>query len=385
MKHWISVGGSVFGFGLMGLGMLLTGSPASSETAEFAASIREFEAIARVDGQEVPLERFNNLLDAVLRKSRLGDGRVPEPILRATKLELAERLINERLIEDAASERGIFAQESDIDTALEQFKKGLGTKADFERFVAEYPLGLEELRQRLRIRWLRERIIEAESEPLSEQAVKAYYESHPARFDVPEHYVAREIFVRSDKRDTAVEHRAKWERAERLRKEVQSSGMPFEDLARQRSEGPSAAAGGDLGRVTSQTVEPMLWEALARLKPGGLSEVVETDGGFHILYLKEKVSAARRSFAEVKPQVQAEFREFMQRRRTEALLPRLRAKAQVSNLLAARMGSASSAESASKRASDGQWKQFDAFAGSAPSSSSAETRAPVAGSQLLDL
>ncbi|KFA94596.1 hypothetical protein Q664_01430 [Archangium violaceum Cb vi76] len=319
----------------------------------------------------------------MLQKSRLGDGSVPEPLQRALKLKLAERLIDERLIEDAASELGLFAQESDIDIALARFKADFHSESGFERFVAEYPLGLEEIRQRLRIRWLRNRLIEAESQPLSEQAVKAYYDSDPARFDGPEHCMAREILVRSDTRDTTAARHTKRERAEKLHKEAQSSGKPFEQLARQHSEGPTAATGGDLGRMTAQTSEPRLWEALIRLKPGGISEVVETRDGFHILYLVAKKSAVRRSFAEMEPQVRTEFNELMQRRRNEALLPRLRARAQVSNLLAERLGSPPVAEPDSKSAPADERKQLDAFVDKAPSSTAAE--APTPGSQPFDL
>ena len=343
VKRWIALGKSVFGAGLLGGLVLLMGGSASSETPAAVASTREVEAVARVNGQEVSLERFNKLFDAFLQRDGQQQGGAPEFVQQAMKLGLVEQLIQEALIEDGASERGLFVQGSEIDAALAQYKATFKSEAEFERAVKQHLMGMDGLRERLRILRLRDRLVESEFPPTTETAVKAYYDSNPTRFDEPEHFVSREIVVRIEQQATALERQAKRARAEQLLQLVRTSGKPFEVLARQYSESSTAATGGDMGRVTPLGVDPRVWEALGRLKPGGISEPVETDDGLHLVKLIERKSAIRRSFAEVKSQVWAEFHEFMQRRRKEALMAQLREHAQISNLLAQRLASPSPA------------------------------------------
>ncbi|MDZ7374885.1 MAG: peptidylprolyl isomerase [candidate division KSB1 bacterium] len=59
-------------------------------------------------------------------------------------------------------------------------------------------------------------------------------------------------------------------------------GADFEQLARQKSIGPTAAQGGDLGYFFPGDFAPQFDEAIRKLKPGEISEIVETADGYHI-------------------------------------------------------------------------------------------------------
>lgn len=62
-----------------------------------------------------------------------------------------------------------------------------------------------------------------------------------------------------------------------------ASGRSFADVAAQFSDGPSASRGGDLGRVAPGQFLPPFEAALFALSPGAVSEVVETEYGFHLI------------------------------------------------------------------------------------------------------
>ena len=63
-------------------------------------------------------------------------------------------------------------------------------------------------------------------------------------------------------------------------------------LARTYSEDPqSAIRGGDLGLMTKEMLVPEFAEAMMKLKPGQVSGVVETDYGFHLIQLIEKIGS----------------------------------------------------------------------------------------------
>jgi peptidyl-prolyl cis-trans isomerase SurA len=65
-------------------------------------------------------------------------------------------------------------------------------------------------------------------------------------------------------------------------------GAPFTAVARQFSNAPSAASGGDAGWLVSGEMEPAVEQALINMKPGQLSLPIQTDKGVWIVYLREK-------------------------------------------------------------------------------------------------
>ncbi|MBG30718.1 MAG: hypothetical protein CMI31_12055 [Opitutae bacterium] len=72
-------------------------------------------------------------------------------------------------------------------------------------------------------------------------------------------------------------------RAETIRKQVSEEGKDFAQVARESSDGPSAPQGGDLGKFTFDKMVKPFSEAAFALKVGGISGVVESKFGFHVI------------------------------------------------------------------------------------------------------
>jgi len=68
-----------------------------------------------------------------------------------------------------------------------------------------------------------------------------------------------------------------------------ATGADFDTLAREHSDGPSAARGGELGVFTSGVMNAKFEAATLALKPGERSAVVETPFGFHIIERMEVI------------------------------------------------------------------------------------------------
>ena len=66
-------------------------------------------------------------------------------------------------------------------------------------------------------------------------------------------------------------------------KELLNSGQDFAELAKTRSKGPNAEKGGDLGVIQKGDLLPELDNAIRKLKPGEISDVIKTDVGYHII------------------------------------------------------------------------------------------------------
>ena len=140
----------------------------------------------------------------------------------------------------------------------------------------------------------------------SDQALLAYaqsvYTSNPKRFEMPEQIKIRHILVLASEPNARTT-------AEQLLKELKS-GADFQQLAKARSQDPgSAGSGGDLGLVArGRMVKPFDDAAFNLTQPGTLSDVVETNFGFHIIKLDERRAAGIRSFDEVKDTLLKEAR-----------------------------------------------------------------------------
>ncbi|MDR2030936.1 MAG: peptidyl-prolyl cis-trans isomerase [Azoarcus sp.] len=148
-----------------------------------------------------------------------------------------------------------------------------------------------------------EREVRAASDPkLAEKLAREEYRAFPERFRQDEQAHVRHILVKTC--ECAGEQAKEQARAKaeailaRLKK-----GESFAELATAESDDlGSASRGGDLGFFgRGKTVKPFEDAAFALKKPGQLSDIVETQFGFHILRLEEPIKTGRQqSFDEVR-------------------------------------------------------------------------------------
>jgi peptidyl-prolyl cis-trans isomerase C len=106
-------------------------------------------------------------------------------------------------------------------------------------------------------------------------------------------------------KDTSDPNKAKAQakaKAESLLKKLKA-GADFNDLAQKDSNCPSAKNGGDLGTMPKGSFVPEFEKAAYALKPGQMSDVVETEYGYHIIKLIAHNDANTVSFEKAKDQI----------------------------------------------------------------------------------
>jgi len=137
--------------------------------------------------------------------------------------------------------------------------------------------------------------------------VESFYKLNLSRYTVPEKRKARHILIKTEEGDTPEALSKKRERAEKILK-LAKSGEDFAELAKQYSEGPTGPKGGDLGTFSrGQMVKPFE-DAAFSLKEGGISDIVKTQFGYHIIKM-EKIEPARiKPLKEVRDEIVQELR-----------------------------------------------------------------------------
>ena len=153
-----------------------------------------------------------------------------------------------------------------------------------------------------------------------EADLRKYYSENEKRYTAPEERRASHILVKADK-DAPKADRAKARaKAETLLAEVRKNPSGFADIAKKNSDDEgSAAKGGDLDYFARGAMVKPFEDATYALKPGEISDVVESDFGYHIIKLDDVRGGQKKSFDAVRNELENEVRnQLAQKRFAEA-------------------------------------------------------------------
>jgi peptidyl-prolyl cis-trans isomerase C len=141
----------------------------------------------------------------------------------------------------------------------------------------------------------------------TEEDQKQYYKLYKDKFSFPEQVKVRHILFKFSPNMSEEERKKLKERAEMVLERLKK-GEDFAELAAEYSEDPgSAKKGGDLGYFQRGKMIKPFEEAAFSLKPGQLSEIVETRFGYHIIKGEDYKEAGTKTFNEVKDSIKAEL------------------------------------------------------------------------------
>lgn len=137
---------------------------------------------------------------------------------------------------------------------------------------------------------------------IDDSSVDKYYQDNADKFTDPEMRGARHILFKADENSPPEVHEQQKKKAQEIL-ELARGGEDFAELAKQYSEGPSKVQGGDLGLFTrGQMVKPFE-DAVFLLETGGISEVVKTSFGYHIIKLEQTKPALTKPLSEVRDEI----------------------------------------------------------------------------------
>lgn len=137
---------------------------------------------------------------------------------------------------------------------------------------------------------------------VSPAEVENYYKSNTEAFREPERRRVNHIFFALKPAATGEEVARAQARAEEALKNAKSGG-DFAALARQLSEDKSALRGGDLGYLQQGAADPSFERVVFSLEKGGISPVVRSKAGLHIIKVTEIITSAVKPLAAVAPDI----------------------------------------------------------------------------------
>ena len=154
---------------------------------------------------------------------------------------------------------------------------------------------------------------------VSEGDLRKYYDENASRYGVAEERRASHILIKSDKASPAAERAKAKARAEELLAQARKNPAGFADLARKNSQDEgSAVNGGDLDFFARGAMVKPFEDAAYAMKQGEISNVVESDFGYHVIELTGIRGGDKKPFDAVRAEVEAEVRkQLAQKRFTE--------------------------------------------------------------------
>jgi peptidyl-prolyl cis-trans isomerase D len=142
-----------------------------------------------------------------------------------------------------------------------------------------------------------------------ENELEKYHRRHLDQFEILEKIKASHILIKVDEGTDEAVRAEKKAFAEKLLEEVKA-GKDFAELARVNSDdAASAVKGGNLGYFTRGSMVKPFEQAAFNMKPGDISDVVETTFGYHIIKVEEYTEPGVRSLAESMDEVKAGLRQ----------------------------------------------------------------------------
>ena len=260
------------------------------------------DRVAVVNGVNIASKDFNQALNYYLQMVAQRGQQIPESQMPEIKNAILENLIITELLFQESKQKGIQVNAEDVTKQLQSIKQQVPSEAEFKKLLGENQITESDLRLQIERDMAIQQLINnevAQKVMISDEESKTYYDTHPQSFVQPEQVRASHILIKVDADATEAQKTEARKKITAIQQKLKK-GEDFASLAENYSEDTTSKKGGDLGYFgRGQMVEPFE-EAAFRLKPNEISDIVETQYGYHLIKVVDKKPEAKLTYAEVK-------------------------------------------------------------------------------------
>jgi peptidyl-prolyl cis-trans isomerase C len=287
------------------------------------------DVLARVNGEAITKTDFEQAIKNA--EQRAGSPVPPDQRDRVYR-EMLDQMIGFKLLVQETKARKVAIPDADVESRILTIKQQFPTEDAFKQALAQQHVTVDQIksdtRQDLAISKLIDDEIKSKVSPKAED-VQAFYQQNPQNFKEGEKVHASHILITAPKdADAATKAKAR-AKAEQILKDVKA-GKDFAALAKQNSQDPgSAANGGDLGFFQQGQMVGPFNDAAFSLKAGAVSDIVETEFGYHIIKVLEKQPGRTVPLDEAKPKIEQYLEGQNREKQTNLFVNGLRTKSKV--------------------------------------------------------
>jgi peptidyl-prolyl cis-trans isomerase C len=233
---------------------------------------KDDDVVAKIGDRKITLSEFNKMLGYLDSEKQKVLEKNPQ-----LKENLLQQYIQGIVISNLAKKKG-FDKNPELKEQLELIK---------DNYIA--------------IEYLKKEV--TNKVEVSEEDIKAYYESHKDEFKTPEMVRPRHILIKTDPYASDNDKKKAKEKIEDVLKKIKA-GEDFAKLASDLSDDTgSKTKGGELGFFPKGRMVKPFEDAAFSLKPGEVSGIVETQFGYHIIKVEEKKEPGIEAFDTAKEKI----------------------------------------------------------------------------------
>jgi parvulin-like peptidyl-prolyl isomerase len=291
--------------------------------------------VAKVNGAVLTDRDLLREMYSIFPYAKQHGGKFPKAEEASIRKGALEMIIFEELVFQRAVAIRVTVPESRISQALTQFKGSFHSPEEYQQYLKSEMRGSEQrVRAMIKRSMLIDRVLKAEVEDKSvatPQEVRAFYDKNTARFTIPESYAFQSISIIPPMKPTpeqAAEAKQKAVAALEQAKKAKNA-EEFGLLAEKISQDDFHVDFGRHKPTARKELPPQVVDALAHMKPGGVSGLIQIDSAYTIVRLNEHIPAGKQSFALVKASVGTDMQKAKYERLRSGLDKKLRANAKV--------------------------------------------------------
>jgi peptidyl-prolyl cis-trans isomerase SurA len=308
-------------------------TPATTAAPAAAGKVEILEQIlVKVNGDIITKTDLENRQVQALRQraQQMSDDELKKAIAAITP-EILVDAVDELLLLQRGKELGYKVTDEQFKRVLDNIRKENKLESDeqFNAALKQEGISLEQLRKNLEKQMVINQVQQVEvagKVGISDSEAQAYYAEHKDEFTTPPSITLRELLVsvKSDGQavNAAADEAAK-AKAESLRTRA-LAGEPFAALVAEASDAPSKANGGLVGPLSAQELDPAVRKLIEGLKPGGVSEVFRTAGGYALLQLESSTPPVVKTFEAARDDIAQKVYESKRNAEFGRLLAKLR-------------------------------------------------------------
>jgi len=282
--------------------------PAKSEMKALSTQPAEVallpDPVAVVNGKPIAA------IDLKRAKKVLMAGRpgmqLPQELVKELDKQALNQLVSAELLYQSAEKQPVKDIDKLVDAKIAQGKTRFANEQDFVKAIRELDMDEKELREYTRRDIVITNFVDATLAAkitVPEEDVKKFYDQNPDKFQRGEMVRASHILCSVESKATPEEKKKARENADTLRKEL-AAGKDFATLAKENPLCPSSKQGGDLGFFGKGQMVPSFEQVAFALKPGEISDVVETPLGYLIIKVTDHKGAETVSYKDARSRIE---------------------------------------------------------------------------------
>ena len=300
------------------------------------------DIVARVNGSDISAKHIKFQFVQVLKKSQA-------PFTSAQKEKIVRKVIDKEVVRELMYQEGqklnLVADPKFVEAELQALKSAYKNENDFKEALSERDITENDLKKSIEVDSQAQIILKQQVKGMvgiDDSLVEKYYKDNKENFRRPTAYRASHVLIMpfspeliknskiEDLRNNEKELRVKAREKILEIQEQSKRGVDIAELATKYSHDESTSKnGGDLGFFYAEAVEKTFTDAVAKLKIGEISDIVETKFGFHLIKLTETKPGEYAPFSDMKGAIQEHL--FMEgaRDRVSDYIASLRKKAEI--------------------------------------------------------